>query len=186
MVGIQDSAFRSKDFVIQERAKSREAERRSLEREFAPKFLIADWDQSVANPERQQGKMKSFLEFEKELQTLNPNIRIIPNGGNPSKALVFHGSTKLFPCERIMPEFSVMHAQVEEKPIIYDGIVSLDAPATETVTRVWREVSRGWRTVLTKLILDGYLSEALVEKKFGTVDRATWARLMGKQEGSLF
>lgn len=62
-------------------------------------------------------------------------------------------------------------------------------PGFEKKELIWNEVWRGWRTVLLRLIFEGYLPAGEVEREFGSADRKSWATKLGKiaeSEPSLF
>lgn len=49
---------------------------------------------------------------------------------------------------------------------------------------LWNEVTRGWRTVLARIVAAGYANPAEVERHVDSANRASWARILGKQEGT--
>jgi len=55
-------------------------------------------------------------------------------------------------------------------------------PGSKRVTTATREVSRGWRTVLIKLLQAGVITLQGAEKEFGTVNDRKWAFHTGKQK----
>ena len=53
-------------------------------------------------------------------------------------------------------------------------------PGFKKQDTLWREIKRGWRTVLSKLVFQGYLTVGAVEREFGPANRLSWAQNMGK------
>lgn len=175
MIGIQDSEFQERELLEKGKDEIRDGQRAAIERELRHMHLVDDFGTSIANPERQKGTMKSYHFLEKELREIDPNIRILEMEGNLTKARVMYGTRQVCVTERLMPEYSVWTEKAKEVPIIYDGTISLDAPATEEVAIPWNEDVRGWRTVLLRLVTLGYVPLAKIEKKFGKPERASWA-----------
>lgn len=182
MIGIQDSQFR-RDHKAEELVQmTREGQRNEVERMLRDQAFVTDWDTSVSNPHRQMGLVKDYRVLDKELQELNPQIRLIPDPANPTKAFVTVQGVIKRATERTMPEFSIMATVEEEVPIFENRIMKLEDPSMEVRKRPGREVLRGWRTLLLILIKDGHLTLNAVEKKFGSCERPSWVHHTGKQK----
>lgn len=182
MIGVQDSEFRravEADNLVQ---KTREGQKAEVERMLRDHAFVSNWDTSVSNPERQMGMIKDYRVLDRELRELNPQIRLIPNPDNPTKAFVVIQGIKRFATERTMPEFSIMATVEEEVPIFENRVMSLDDPSMEVVKRPGREILRGWRTLLLRLVKFGFLSLGDVERKFGSCERPSWVHHTGKQK----
>lgn len=182
MIGIQDSLYKEADRVENLVQQTREGQRNEVDRMLRDHAFVADWDSSVSNPLRQMGMVKDYRVLDRELRQLNPQIRLVPNPENPTKAFVVIQGVVRFATERNMPEFSIMATVEEEVPIFENRVMSLDDPSTEIVTRPGRELLRGWRTLLLRLVKFGFLSLGEVEKKFGSCERPSWVHHTGKQK----
>lgn len=54
-------------------------------------------------------------------------------------------------------------------------------PGRERLESAHNEIQRGYRTVLLRLILGGYITETGAEREFGTQDKAAWAGGLGRR-----
>ena len=146
---------------------------------------------------------------------LPSNITFIDHPWNPTKKAIvrvnaFNSLETICPYERgFMPEHSVM--QLVEKEVADVDVLARrksisrkDMPKSEfvpgqgfvfdpTVTRpgfkrikqVGREVKRGWRTVLLKLIHEGLVTITEVEKVFTPDVTASWQQHTGRRNNNL-
>ena len=55
-------------------------------------------------------------------------------------------------------------------------------PGFEKRNKIWHEETRGWRTVLVKLVIEGALTREQVEKNFGRAQTAEWKGHLGHGE----
>lgn len=182
MIGIQDSEFIQDHKAEELVARTREGQQHEVARMLRDQAFVSNWETSVSNAERQMGLVKDYRTLDKELRELNPQIRLVPNPRNSTKAHVVVQGVIKRATERTMPEFSIMATVEEEVPIFENRTISLEDPSMKTELRPGREVLRGWRTLLLHLIRDGHLTLTAVERKFGSCDRPTWVHHTGKQK----
>lgn len=132
---------------------------------------------------RQTGKGMELSKFAKKLKLVNPDVVIEPNPSQPDYAAVYlllpNGKKEyLMACDNHwMPEWSVMGTTKARVP---DG-----AGQWKWVAIPHREIMRGWRTVLLRLIQKGLIALEAVERIFGAGDRESWKILTGKGRGTL-
>lgn len=152
--------------------------------------LVENKHKSVANAERQEGKRLPATEFMRRLRKINPNIIMEPH---PNRHLPLHkdkaclyllmpdGSKGFLMTVEgdYMPEWSLMSIKTVRVP---DG----------RVEGFWREqkipgreIKRGWRTVLLRLLHMGLVNITDVEREFGPTTRESWNVLAGKRSGRL-
>lgn len=161
----------------------------------------------VNNPclvEKQLGNSFTPEQFAVKLKKLNPSLKVEVHPKNPSKLCVYYitPTTKEYitTCENILiPEHSIMSVKEEEVPdtdyvkkrnvggITVNHIDKRDfpergncAPGFKKVQIPWNEARRGWRTVLWKIVAQGYVSPSDVEIVFGSDNTPQWKRQMGK------
>ena len=167
------------------------------------------------NDEKQLGKPISSVTFENILRTVLPlNIAFIDNPWIPDKKAIVRVKGTEFeticPYERgLMPEHSVMQLVTKEIPdsevlgrrkamnrkdlgkyeyVPGQGFVFDDTtvrPGFKRIKQVGRELKRGWRTVLLRLIQEGLISLYDVERLFGSKDHPSWAQNTGRREAVL-
>lgn len=138
----------------------------------------------ITDPEKQMGGRLTTLEFGRRLRKLNKDlsIRPHPNRQNPdypqiqNTALLYltigDHEEYLMPFELDwMPEWSVMDVTVIQKPYVGDGGYWPEQKIPG------REVRRGWRTVLLRLVEKKIISLNAAEREFGPGNRPSWARL---------
>ena len=152
--------------------------------------LVRNRHESVSNRERQEGKRLTSTEFMRRLRTLNSDLLMEPHPYrhapiNADKACIYlllpDGRKEfIMVCEADwMPEWSVMGEMTVRTP---NGSPQGYWPETRIPGR---EIKRGWRTVLIRLLHKGLLSLPAVEREFGTGDRESWKILTGKGPGRL-
>lgn len=139
--------------------------------------------------ERQLGVSLWPGELEAMLQTLDAGLRIQRNPRNPSKAVVVWvhrtddgvKAEELFPCEwGLMPEYSIMARRTVEVPFLGHA-AEPDTPLLAEAEAVGEELTRGWRSVLARLVLKRILTPTQVENTFGSSPRKAWATLLGRR-----
>lgn len=103
--------------------------------------------------EAQIGRPLDSAAIIKRLKTLNPNLRFEVSISAPDKMGIYLHKQFLFGFERgISPEFSVRHTN------------ELNQFVGET---------RGWRTVIARLIMTRHISEGAADKAFGLPSRSS-------------
>ena len=131
------------------------------------------------------------IEFHRRLKKIVPTIYIHQHSTIPDKCVFWlgNGPTRRQVCPGEwpwMPEWSVLETVVQELPahspeflLTKEGYkVEHFRPGIPTMIRTpvgFREIERGWRTVLMRLILDNQLSLDAAEREFGVGNRASWA-----------
>ncbi len=164
-----------REAVERTREKTAQASREELRAE--------DVTRNVTNLERQSGHALSANAFMEKLRKLNPDLVLEPH---PNRHLPLHadkaclylvlGGQKVFlmACEgTVMPEWSVM--EVQEVRDLWGRKHQVPG----------REIKRGWRTILIRLLQKGLLTLEAVEREFGSGDRASWKVLTAKGPGTL-
>lgn len=163
--------------------------------------LIQNADTSVANVDRQAGRILSPKKFEEMVQRINRDIIVEPHPGvfapkdsrfhqlNFDKACVYlkmldGAKVFLIVCEGDwMPEWTAMTTRndmvrVPDDPNKPEGF-------WKKVEIPWNRKKRGWREVLLYLIQKKLVTLEAVEKVFGAGDRPSWKILTGKGSGIL-
>lgn len=159
------------DGILQSRHES--TERLKDERVKSDRLLAPDGSADVTNPEVQAGRRLLRADFIRRLQKLNPDIRYQPSKNFPKQGGVYVvgyrrdnilGTTEYgewFICgipHEAINEFSV--------PLTIPSVVpSLIAPVWDQVRQV-DGLQRGWRAVLLKLLQEGLLTPAQIDKEF--------------------
>lgn len=175
----------------------------------AHNIYLEDENISPANAASQLGRPLSSHQLENILTKLNPNLIFEYNWWNPGMKAMYipeKGEKKyLLSYHVFMPEHSVMkqkeetvidyeqlktplkrsdlpkHEWVPGKGYVFDGL----APGWKKVTRPWGEQTRGWRTVLLKLIILKIITVSQVEKYFANPSskfgQRAWAYHTGAQ-----
>lgn len=167
--------------------------------------LMDDKDLSPTNAERQLGKLMWPHELEVRLQKLIPNLHFLHNPTNTrmkAMYLLVPGQTDEYLLaynNMPMPEYSIFSFKEEE---YWDGTEHINRadfpkgelqangefkydgprPGFKRIKRPWNEMTRGWRTVLVKLVQRGLLSPVTAESIFGTSDRASWNAHIGNNK----
>lgn len=162
------------------------------EAELATSGLIGA-ENDPTNVERQLGVGLWPGELEAVLQTLDPGLQVERNPRNPTKGVVTwtrrgdSGVEKetLFPCEwGLMPEYSIMSRRTVEVPFLGHH-ADPGTPMFVDVEAVGEEVTRGWRSVLARLVQRRVLTPTQVENAFGVSPRKAWATLLGRRREAL-
>lgn len=156
--------------------------------------FAANWEMSPLNTERQTGKLMKPEELEVLLRPYLPSscfFRFHPS--NPTKKYIgqmVEGKecTVVVYENAPMPEHSY-RATFEED--VWDGETTrIDrkdvagegpGPGMRRSVQVGREVFRGWRTVIIRLVDEGLLTPTQAEGLFGEAQREEWAFRMGKR-----
>lgn len=172
-------------------------------------LILADNNESPANAERQLGIPLFAATLETKLKQLIPNLHFEYNGFNSrmkAMYLLVPGQEKEYLLayhSTPMPEYSIFNYKEEE---YWDGtehISRKDFPKSELqangkwefdgprpgfkrIKRPWNEATRGWRTILIKLIQRGLVSPEIIERTFKGSDRASWNAHLGKSVISPF
>jgi hypothetical protein len=181
--------------------------------QLANTVFIRDHETSPANLERQLGKRLTPAAFEAQLDRLNLGLIYEVNPSNATKKAIYQlrpdGRHYICTYENtLMPEHSIRQLK-EDMVRDYDAvdfikpkIDRVDLPKSEVrdgelkfeggvpfgmkmVLVPWRELIRGWRTVLVRLVQEKVTSPAAIEAVFGSDNRPEWATYMGKQKHAL-
>jgi len=128
----------------------------------------------LSNVERQTGKYLSTTRFMSKLRKLNKSL-VAVDTVDPKTALLYldipgNKRLKLMPMENSMrvPEWSIMSTKKQ-----------FDLALGRDVDVPWNEETRGWRTVLLRLIRLGIITKEATEREFGVGQRASWRNLTG-------
>lgn len=185
-----------------------------IQSEMAHVTLIEDDILNPTDSLKQLGRYYTSADFEKRILSLLPsNCAVIDNPYRPGFRAIIRpthdGFETLCPYEGgILPEHSVMQCKTVEVPdpdfisrkktldrkdlpkyewsnehgFIFDDTVC--RPGFKREKQLGRELQRGWRTVLIRLIKKGLLTVDQAERTFGTSNTATWSQnARGKFEG---
>ena len=158
--------------------RTRDTDGRNLQEQYLRDFetTAPDNGRSTTSLEQQLGRPLTSRQVIDRLKRMNPRLHFEPSLSDSTKMGIYlpvEGS-KRFICgmERgYMPEFSVRHAEEVEIP-------SPDLDGTKKkVNRIVRE-TRGWRTVLARLIRAGLVRIPDCERNFNfSHDSANWKGL---------
>lgn len=168
---LSPETVRAADRLLEKRHESRQHQKQERKRNAG--LLAPDGAVDVANAEAQAGRSMLRADFVRRLMKLNPDLRYHRSFFYPEQGGIYmvgyrrdnlRGTTEYgewFICglpDKVIPEFSV----VLTKPTI---IPSMADPVWEKVNQV-DGMSRGWRSVLLKLLQEGLLSPAQIDKEF--------------------
>jgi hypothetical protein len=138
----------------------------------------------VTDMTAQLGQMLSTERFMEKLRRVNRDIIMTPHPHQPGIGCLYLvvGDQKvyLFPCESDwMPEWSVMAEDEAREPVheVHGHWQKVTVPG--------REIKRGWRTVLLRLVQRRIVTLDAVEREFGPGDRVSYAVLTGKRHEML-
>jgi hypothetical protein len=150
----------------------------------------------IKNAEERMGRPMWPSEFEQRLKRLNANLFFEVIEGNPSKKRlsVVDQRGKHFVAvyeNSLMPERSIPRLRVMEVP--EPNVTHIDRkdlssdpealrPGWRKITVPWGEKTRGWRTVLVRLIGNGLITVAQAENEFGSDETPEWRQHTGKGE----
>ena len=173
--------------------------------EVAGKHLQLDYKQLEKAPdakptdkEHQKGTGLMAIEFHRRLKKLVPSIRVHRHSTIISKCVFWLGDglarEQVCPGEwPWMPEWSVLETVMQELPAHSPEFLTTKEgykiehfrpgiPAMMKVPVSFREVERGWRTILMRLILNRQLTLDAAEIEFGVGNRAAWASTLKQYE----
>lgn len=124
----------------------------------------------------------------RKLRSIIPGLHHERHPGDKNKAgFLVHAEVIAVGDWPWMPEWSVFDEVLEELPVYspekttskegYEvELFKPGDPVMEILPTSFREVHRGWRTVLMRLIQAGYVSTTTIENVFGIPNRASWAK----------
>lgn len=116
----------------------------------------------------------------------------------PADFIMEHSLMKVV--EEPVRDFSIGNPHLDNSPRIsrkdveeaIDKARKNGEPVQRTQAMGWKilkrpdiEVSRGWRTVLLRLLMDGWVTLAAVEKEFGFSDDRNWQEKTGRRQQTL-
>jgi hypothetical protein len=152
----------------------------SSRKETRAKSLVG----KITDPEKQEGRRMTTLEFMRRLRKINPDLISVPHPNKPDKCGLYlsigNHHEYLFPMENDwMPEWSIFDTRTVRQPY--------DKPEGywPTVDIPGQEIKRGWRTVLIRLVQQQIVTLEEVEREFGAGNRESWKVLTGKGKGEL-
>ena len=141
--------------------------------------------------ERQKGKGLMVVELHRRLKKLVPSLYVYRHSTILDKCVFWIGDglarEQVCPGEwPWMPEWSVLETVMQQLPAHSPEFVFTKEgykvehfrPGIPTMVETpvsFREVERGWRTVLMRLIINKYLTLDAAEREFGVGNRAAWA-----------
>jgi hypothetical protein len=181
-----DSELRQHNRKIGQQLQNRAMLAETAQYEARHASLVASKDTSVANEDRQKGRVFTATGFMRKLRKLNRDLVLVPHPHQEGIGNLYlevgDQRVHLFPCQSDwMPEWSVMGRGEVRRP---DDIARPEGFWSK-IPVPWREVRRGWRTVLARLVQKRLVSLEAAEREFGApTDRESWALLTGKQTGT--
>ena len=141
--------------------------------------------------EFQKGNGLMTVEFQRRLKKLVPGICVERHSTIIGKCVFWLGNglmrEQVCPGEwPWMPEWSVLETVTQQLPAHSPEFVRTKEgykveifrpgiPAMREVPVSFKEVERGWRTILMRLILNRQLTLDAAEREFGVGNRAAWA-----------
>ena len=169
----------------------------SLQQDY--KQLEKAKDAKPTSKEHQKGNGLMTVEFHRRLKKLVPNLYVHQHSTILGKCIFWLGSgltrEQVCPGEwPWMPEWSVLETVTQELPAhspefltTKEGYkVELFRPGIPAMIETpvsFREVERGWRTILMRLVLNRQLALDAAEREFGAGNRAAWASTLKMYEG---
>lgn len=188
--------------IINDTEALEKARRRKAQDEGREKFFkIAEHEvkdqihtDRMTNVQERLGHAMFPAELERRLAKLNPNLafEVIPHNVTHRRISIIDGRGKtpltVFP-NSLIPERSIMSYKEVEAPD--PEITHLDRkdmprhegelrPGWRKVQIPWREMKRGWRTVLLRLMEEKVLTLTQVENEFGADQTPEWSQHTGK------
>lgn len=161
---------------------------------------------SVANEERQMGRPMSASTFKEVIQKLNAKLKVEHHPYSDdlcvyyikraqpwefdAKTSVFGGEQKVFITavrDSVVPEWSIMSTRLEKE---YDPSRQIEPGQLgyRWVKVPYRELTRGWRAVLAKLLNSEIVTLDQVNRicdRYGSEARASWAAKTGQISGAV-
>lgn len=150
----------------------------------------------IKNAEERMGRPMWPAEFETRLKRLNANLFFEVIEGNPTKKRlsVVDQRGKHFVAvyeNSLMPERSIPRLRTLEVP--EPSVTHIDRkdlssdptalrPGWRKIVVPWGEKTRGWRTVLVRLIGAGLITVTEAENEFGSDETPEWRQHTGKGE----
>lgn len=161
---------------IARREQARELARQAILDEYGQvaRTVAPDGDADTTVLLQQLGRPMSNVEFWRRLRLLNHNLHVEPSLGDSTKQVIFaleHQRTatggwemvKRYVCgmeaAEVMPEFSVRHTKEKLIP-------DVTVPGQWGKVKAFAGETRGWRTVLARLLRDGLISLEVTERLF--------------------
>ena len=144
----------------------------------------------ITDIQLQMGSSMFTNDFAKKLKAILPAVIWEIHPTRKTKSLFYlHGKLLVAGEYPWMPEWSVCKESYERLPAHSpDKITTKEGydveyfhpgvPTMQTVAVGYFEDIRGWRTVLLKIFLQGYLNLTQMENVFGRGHRASWARTL--------
>ena len=181
-------------------------ELRSEKVRAATKVALQDYtafERSAENPtipERQKGNPLTTIKFVNKVKKILPYVHWVLNPHHSDKFGLFLKGKQFTSGEYpSMPEWSILEITYEEMPTISPETFTTKEgfkrelfhpgiPPMQRTPAGFREVKRGWRTILLRLIKARLLSLETVEQEFGIGNRASWAatlKFYSPQSGDL-
>ena len=150
----------------------------------------------IKNAEERMGRPMWPKELEARLTRLNSNLLFEVIAENPSKKRLSvvdqRGKHFIAVYENcLMPERSI--PKLREMEVPEPNLTHIDRkdfssdpeairPGWRKIQIPWGEKTRGWRTVLVRLIQDGLITVAQAELEFGSDETPEWRQHTGKGE----
>ncbi len=194
--------------------KQREQMAAWVEQQTKNSIFLEDEKTNPANALARIGKAMLAGELEGKLKKLNSSLHFEYNSFNSTKKMIYlvdrRGKTPLFPYEAgVMPERSIMNTKEEMVPVedIYESttfkmnrkdlgkqtwdekkqefVSDTPNPYLRKVLIPWSEKTRGWRTILIKLVIAGAITPKQAEDTFGSHNTREWQNSLGKAKHNL-
>jgi len=142
----------------------------------------------VTDPERQKGHGLTGTEFMRRLRKVNSNIVMEPH---PNRELPLHADKACL--YLLMPDGTKAFLMAVENSFMPEwSLMEMKTVRVGRVESFWREqkipgreLKRGWRTVLLRLLHMKLVTITDVEREFGLSTRESWNVLAGKRTGRL-
>ncbi len=166
-------------------------------------ILMDDDELDPTNIEAKLGSPMTAEELERKLLKINPNWRFINHPYNPTLKVMYfsskdHQEDHICYHPFTMAERSVMSVKEEwildptqthiDRLNFPDGLPDENGvfpdgtkPGFIKVRKPGREISRGWRTVLLRLVASGAANLSAIEKEFKSDNTRQWAAHTGRQ-----
>lgn len=147
--------------------------------------------------ERQKGRQITSTQLETMLKPFLPSsCHFLQHPTNPSKRFIGQDiagtmTTVIVYEHPLMPEFSLLANHSEQE---WDGHTThIDRKdltpgrtvGVQTINQPGVEVIRGWRTVIIRLVKEGFLTPSQADSLMGSTDRPEWQFGLGKTAHSV-